>query len=1361
MQEPSVTPPPPTAERPRAGAAWLVVAPAAAGVDAALRRRAAEARVVRVDGAGPVLDGLLRGRDWDAVVVAASAGDPDATVVDAVRLGRPAVPVVAVLERADAADTARWRAHGVVEVVARGDLDALAGRLRALDEPLDLDDPPPNPADAAEGRRWLDALVRFQADVARAEDVDAALAPLATALAATAPLAGAEVWRPDEAGLELVQAAAQGIGRDPALRDAPANATLTPRDGLVRHVYERRQPAAIADLSRGDRAPGAGDAPGPRLLRADAARALGVRAVAAAPVVADGAVRAVALVWVADPDAVATATARLAWWAHRGGEALAAWAGARGAARQRRLLWDAVDAAPVGLVACDAAGRLTLANAAMTRTGFAGLVGDPSDRWRPAWALFASDARTPVAPGDDPLSRALRGESLEGVTFTSLGATGRVRRWRVHAAPWHGDDGALGGAHASFVGADDDAQPAWSTSDLVLRDFRLLLDRAAELAAAVGEARELADVWPALDAFVQATTPATRWRVDRADGTGGDRDRAPRSAPAPLASGGRDGRPAALATGAPRADRHVSAAIRVGDRHLATLVLEADQPGAFDERHATAATMAANLVAVAVDHADLIVQERRLRAEAEASASHFRTMFQATPLAVALADLASGHLLEVNPAFCALVDAPAEALVGRPLADLEASGLPMEREVIRARLAAGIGVHNLELSLAYGDRRPRRCLVSAERTELHGRAAVLVTAVDVSERVAQEERLRQMAAFREQLMAFVEQTLEEGFEGASFFQRLVESAVAATPGAEAGSLLLRDDDGDVYRFVAAVGYDLSALAPATFLDEEIRASADGATPVVVHAHPEATAHDERAAVLHAHGRVDEIRATLTVPIVLGGRRVAALCLDSFGDPDAFGEDAHRLAGAFGAQVAALVKRRALEQALERMAYHDHLTGLPNRILFRDRLVQAIARARRTGRRGAALFLDLDNLKVTNDTLGHAVGDALLRGIAQRLQAAVRAEDTVARIGGDEFTVVLPEVQDAPAAARVAEKLLDAFRTPFSVAGHEVHATASIGVTLFPDDASDADVLIQHGDTAMYHAKFQGKDRYRFFTRDMNRALMERASLEAQLRKALERDEFTLHFQPRVSLRDGRITSVEALARWEHPERGWIPPDAFIPVAEESGLIAAVGRRLLELACAQGRRWVDAGTPVTVAFNVSARQLQERDLVGQIEAVLQASGLAAEHLEVELTESTVMRNVEENVAKLAALRALGVRVSIDDFGTAYSSLNYLKRLPATALKVDRSFVADLDDPERAPHDAGIVRAIVALAHTLELTAIAEGIETPAQLAFLQQIGCDQGQGYLLGRPAPASTLDAVLAAGVVPLPEAGAADDARG
>jgi diguanylate cyclase (GGDEF)-like protein/PAS domain S-box-containing protein len=1355
VSERTTAPPPPPSDRSARPAVWLVVAPVALEIDVALRAQDESARVVRTDGVGPALAGLVRGRDWDGVVVAAADtgdGGDGAAVMVALRLGAVAAPVLVVLDVVDVAEANRWRALGATDVVARADVGELAARLRALQEPRPAPDRAPEPEDAHDGRRWIDALASFQVAVDRAEDLDAAWSAAASAVAATTRGAGFEVWRPANDGLHLVLAAAHGVADDARLRDDPTVVDLTPREGLVRHVYEHGRPAWVGDLRRGDTADADAEAgPGrrPRLLRAPAAAALGLRAVHAEPLRVGDAVAAVLVGWFDAPEDRARAGDRMAWWAGRIGAALTAWRAARAAEADRAHVRDALDEAPMGVAACDADGRLTLANQAMGRAGLNALVGDVRERWQAAWTLRATDGATEVAVGEDPLSRALRGEVLQAAAFVSHSAGGRPRRWRVDAAPLWAPSGALAGARATFAPVETavDAERT-ATSDLVLRDFRLLLDRAAELAAAVGEARELGDVWPALDAFVRATTPATRWSVVR--GTTVEH----------AASLGAPARASATDDDLP-SDRRVAASLRVGERELGTLTLLAVEPGSFDERHATAATMAANLIAVAVDHADLVVQERRLRSEAEASATHFRSMFDATPLAVSLTSLDDATVLDVNPAFAALVGFAREELVGRRIGDFENWADPTVRAAIKARVEAGVGVANQEVVLLRKDGSRLRCLASAERTEHRGRPAMLLTVVDVTERLAQEERMRQLATFREKLMGFVEQTLEEGFEGASFFQRLVESAVAATPGAEAGSLLLRDDEGDTYRFVAAVGYDLERLAPATFDDVEIRASTEATHPVVVYVHPEAVQGDERARLLRAYGRVDEIRATLTVPIVLSGRRVAALCLDAFADRDAFGDDAYRLATAFGAQVAALVKRRALEQALERMAYHDHLTGLPNRILFRDRLVQAIAHARRNGRRGAALFIDLDNLKVTNDTLGHAVGDALLRSVALRLQRAVRDEDTVARIGGDEFTVVLPEVKDAPAAARVAEKLLEAFRTPFAVAGHEVHATASLGITLFPDDAIDADALIQHGDTAMYHAKNQGKDRYRFFTRDMNRALLERASLEAQLRKALDRDEFTLHFQPRVALLDGRVTSVEALARWRHPERGWIPPDAFIAVAEESGLIGPVGRRLLELACAQGRRWVDAGTPVVVAVNLSARQLQEREFVQQIEQVLAATGFDPAHLEVELTESAVMRNVEENVEKLGALRALGVQISIDDFGTAYSSLNYLKRLPATALKIDRSFVTDVGDPERAPHDVGIVRAIVALARTLELTAIAEGIETPAQLAFLRQVGCDQGQGYLLGRPVPAPELDATLAAGLVPLPTPGTPGEPSG
>ncbi len=1329
-----------------------MVAPGDLGVEAALRAHGDEDVVVRIDGPGAVLDGMLRGRDWDGAVVALAAGAGDGVAgpaLTAVRHVARGLPVVLLLDdEVDPAAVAHWRARGASDVIGTLELDQLRARLDALRRPRPSGVAPPTPDDLEDAARLLAALTAAGTEVTRAETFDEALTAVVGAIDRTIGADAVETWHLADDRLHLVAGPWAGAPDLGELRTDPTAHTLTPRAGLVRYVFEHALAATVPDLRTGDEAvpnPGLGETP--RFLRRDAALALGVRAVHGAPIVADEQVLAVVVTLVRDESRLSAVAARCAWWCAWAGEALATWARLRSVTRERRHLNEMIDESPVGFVACDAEGRLTVVNRTMERAGLFARAGEDQVRWTSAWNLVGADGVTPVAAGEDPLTRALRGEAVTDELVVATPAGGSRRPWRVDATHV-GGDGAAHGAVATFRPMRTVRQrgtppgPSITTSELVLRDFRLLLDRAADLAAAVGDAQDLRDVWRALDAFLRATTPAGRWRVERVGGTtmadGGPLPHVPTPTDADLPP-----------------DRRVTAALRVGDRELGLLTLLADEPGAFDERHTTAATMAANLVAVAVDHADLVVQERELRARAEASAHHFRSMFHATPLAVSLTSLDDDVVLDVNPAFAALLGYGRDELVARPAEVHQHWVEPEVRVALKAAVVAGGGVKNQEVVLRRKDGSERRCLVSAERTEHHGRPAMLFTVVDVTERLAQETELRQLATFREKLMDFVEQTLDEGFEGGAFFQRLVEGAVASTPGAEAGSLLLRDDEGDIYRFVAAVGFDLAGLTPVTFTDAEVYESVSAGRPVVVHRHPESRPEDGRSTLLKRFGRADEIQATLIVPILLAGRRVAMLDLDSFTSPDAFGEDAHRLAGAFAAQAASLVKRRALEVALERMAYHDHLTGLPNRLLFRDRLVQAIAHARRTGRRGAALFVDVDNLKVTNDTLGHSVGDALLRGVAARLQRAVREVDTVARIGGDEFTVVLPEVADAAAAGLVADKLLAAFREPFSVEGHVVHSTASVGVTLFPDDAIDADALIQHGDTAMYQAKNQGKDRYRFFTREMNRVLMERVSLEAQIRKALERDEFTLHYQPRVSLADGRITSVEALARWQHPERGWIPPTDFIHVAEEAGLIGTLGRHLLALACSQGRRWAEAGTPVVVAVNLSAKQLQEREVVAQIEAVLHETGYDASSLEIELTESAVMRNVEENVGKLAALRALGIYVSIDDFGTGYSSLSYLKRLPATALKIDRSFVADLGrDGERAPHDAGIVRAVVALSSTLGLMAIAEGIETSAQLAFLREVGCEQGQGFLLARPATAHAITPLLAAGHVTMPAAG-------
>jgi len=430
-----------------------------------------------------------------------------------------------------------------------------------------------------------------------------------------------------------------------------------------------------------------------------------------------------------------------------------------------------------------------------------------------------------------------------------------------------------------------------------------------------------------------------------------------------------------------------------------------------------------------------------------------------------------------------------------------------------------------------------------------------------------------------------------------------------------------------------------------------------------------------------------------------------------------------------------------QQRLTHLAHYDSLTALPNRLLFYERLSGAVALARRNGWKLGVLFIDLDRFKSINDTLGHIAGDELLRQIAGRLSGCLRESDTVGRLGGDEFAVILPELEDGQQASIVARKIVDALTLPVQLEGEDVFVTASIGITLFPDDADDLHTLLRNADTAMYRAKEVGRNNYQFFTAAMNERARERLQLETDLRHALLRDEFVLHYQPKASCASGRICGVEALIRWNHPLRGLVPPSEFIPLLEETGLIVQVGQWVLRTACAQAQAWRAAGLAVpNVAVNLSGRQLQP-DLRGEEGvAALEESGLPAAALELELTESVLMHNAESAVRTLNRLKAKGVGLSVDDFGTGYSSLSYLKRFPLDSIKVDRSFVQDI---AADPDDASITRAVITMAHHLKLKVVAEGVETEGQLSLLIANRCDQIQGYYFSRPLPAAGLEALL------------------
>jgi diguanylate cyclase (GGDEF)-like protein/PAS domain S-box-containing protein len=433
--------------------------------------------------------------------------------------------------------------------------------------------------------------------------------------------------------------------------------------------------------------------------------------------------------------------------------------------------------------------------------------------------------------------------------------------------------------------------------------------------------------------------------------------------------------------------------------------------------------------------------------------------------------------------------------------------------------------------------------------------------------------------------------------------------------------------------------------------------------------------------------------------------------------------------------------QAMAEQIAHSAEHDFLTGLPNRLLLNDRIGQAIALAQRNQTKAALLFMDLDGFKHINDSLGHQTGDKLLQCVANRLLDCVRAPDTVSRQGGDEFIVLLQGVTRPEDASIAAKRLLSSLEETFSMGQNNLHITTSIGLSLYPDDGMDAETLIKNADTAMYQAKENGRQGFQFFKPEMNVRAVERQSIEEDLRRALERKEFTLHYQPKVNLATGAITGAEALLRWSHPTRGSVSPAQFIPIAEDSGLILPIGAWVLREACAQSQAWVNKGLPVvSMAVNVSAVEFRNPNFLNNLFAILNETGLDPNSLELEVTESVLMKNAELVASILQSLRAKGVRVAIDDFGTGYSSLSYLRKLPLDALKIDQSFVRQIAD---SPDEATIVNAIISMGRSLHLRVIAEGVETAEDLAFLQDHECDEAQGYYFSRPVPADQFAVLL------------------
>jgi len=482
------------------------------------------------------------------------------------------------------------------------------------------------------------------------------------------------------------------------------------------------------------------------------------------------------------------------------------------------------------------------------------------------------------------------------------------------------------------------------------------------------------------------------------------------------------------------------------------------------------------------------------------------------------------------------------------------------------------------------------------------------------------------------------------------------------------------------------------------------------------------------------------------PVVGSTIEITALKKDGTEFPVEVSVSAVRIKGRWNAigVVRDITERKRSEETIRRMAYHDHLTGLPNRLLLMDRIEQAIAAARRHGKKAALLYMDLDRFKDVNDTMGHHVGDELLKAVARRLTETIRGGDTVARDGGDEFTVLLQDINRTEDVSRVTEKIFRAFETPFMIDGREFFINVSIGVSIYPDDGEDEKTLLKNADIAMYQAKDAGRNNCKFFTPEMNERIVRRLDLEKRLKRAVEKEEFLPYYQPQIDLKTGEVTGVEVLLRWQDPERGLVPPGDFITLAEETGLTVPIGEWVMRKACEQSILWQKKGLKaVNIATNFSMRQFREKDFFKAVVRVLEETGLDPGYLEIELTESILMDDVEHVIKTLHEFKSLGVRLAIDDFGTGYSSLEYLRKMPIDMLKIDRSFVRDITTNES---DAAIAEMVVNIGHTLDIEVIAEGVETEEQLKLLKEMGCDRMQGFLVARPMPAGDVEAFLVKG---------------
>jgi diguanylate cyclase (GGDEF)-like protein/PAS domain S-box-containing protein len=712
-----------------------------------------------------------------------------------------------------------------------------------------------------------------------------------------------------------------------------------------------------------------------------------------------------------------------------------------------------------------------------------------------------------------------------------------------------------------------------------------------------------------------------------------------------------------------------------------------------------------------------------------------RAALQAIGDAIVLTDRAYLAVVDVNEAATRMFDRPRkqllavspEVLFGRSRAELASSWNALDNEA---------GGDTIETVLEHAD--GRRLQV-----ELHRRAVVvddteLVVhqARDISARRRAEQVLQRQSQQHEALAHFGHFALGNPPED-ELYNRCAK-AIEEGLSVELCRILGTRSDDRTLEHLAGTGWADPMIRERVFdaVEETQDRFVFGTRESCVIADFESQTLFSRPPLLSTHG----VRSAVEV-LVCGAEGPYGVVGAYAREPAKFAADSTIFMQSLANTLAAAIDRKNAEERLSKMAQFDALTGLPNRNLYLDRLGQTLIEAERHKRSVAVLFVDIDRFKNVNDSLGHAIGDLLLIQIAACLESAVRPGDTVGRLGGDEFTITLADLAHGEDAGAVTRKIVSAFSAPFLLAGRSIYVSATIGVCLYPSDGTTPEALLRNADTAMYRAKESGRNRYQFYLAEMNERAEAKMLLESALRGALGRNEYSLDYQPKVGLRSGRISGMEALLRWNAPDRGPVPPGEFVPILEETGLIVPVGEWVIRTVCRQIRQWADDGfAPLPVAVNLSARQFREADLDVVICRILAESGIDPALLELELTESTLMSDSTTAIRMLHNLKAHGIRLTVDDFGTGYSSLSYLKRFPIDALKIDREFIADVNVNEDG---ANISVAIISLAHSLKLNVVAEGVETQEQLSFLRANACDEMQGYYFARPMPVEEMTRML------------------